>query len=982
MKNLKKVLALVMVCAMFFTVSSFAFSDVDEDASYFEAVTMLSKLGIINGYEDGSFRPDNTITRAEVATVLVNALNAADQAAGMTGNNTFKDVPSSHWAAGYVNYAANFGIIAGRGNGIFDPEAPVTYEETVKMIVAMLGYTPVANVKGGYPTGYLYVANNMIKITKGATGSVGDPAKRWVVARLLFNALDAKIMEQSSWSATDPDFVQGEQTLLKDYQEVTKLEGIVTETFYQKEINDKEDQDITIELSSINGFTSQSKLDDSDYNYSYEIGDLYTVDANDTGAEDYLGYKVLAYVKEFDEGDDELVAIAPISTKNNTLEVAFDDFVATTAKAGVDDSLSRNISFEYYTDGDSDTVLTGKIYKKGADEAIWYANGNLQADLEDLVDMLKVFSPDYDDEDGFVKFLDNDGDNVYDIIFVETINEEYVVDEITAKTYKIADKINGGSIKLDPTADKQYVTFYKDGAQVDFDAIEEDDVLSVVYNKANLKNSTVVKVYISSDKVEGYVSTASESKNEYKIDGTIYSKTNRCDTIKRSDEGTFYLNYKGRIAYADTTTTAGGNYAFLLSVNTEDSFSDGQSYTLRFMNEKGEWVDADLNDKVTFIYYDANGDQSSKKTKDLDEIPGNIAPYTGNWLVMNGDDLVLGEALEQRVFQYTLNSEGAITKIVLPGEGLTEDNFSGEEFNNAEYDGGNNRFKAIPKKGGVDEKTVIFAIDEDNNDITAVDKKKEVSLTTYKTFKDEQSYSGYVYDYDNDVYKCMVLTESTNAIDDEASLLVIDTIELTSNDDEDYLVITGYQDGKKVELESVTDSDVEIGASRIVDGEVVDAIFTIEDLEDLEAGDVIEVALDASGKVTDIKVVYADGTLYDGDNEAEDDGVFYAKGYINTKKVSGTAKSIELADYNGAKWIGFIDVVTAGSGMKGSIYDVNLTGRKTTVSVDDSIADYLGTLSDDLDDMEEQDACFAVVKLYDGDTIDIVVYTEEFEGIA
>ena len=228
MKNLKKVLALVLACATLFTMSSFAFSDVAEDASYLEAVTMLSKLGIINGYEDGTFLPDNTITRAEAAKVLVCALNAEDSAKGMADQELFTDVPKTHWAAGYVNYAANFGIIAGRGNGIFDPESPVSYEEIVKMVVAMLGYTPVANIKGGYPTGYLYVANSVAKITKGATGTTGDAAKRWVVARLVFNSLETKIMEPEKWSASDPEYIKGEDTLLKDYLEVTKVEGVIT----------------------------------------------------------------------------------------------------------------------------------------------------------------------------------------------------------------------------------------------------------------------------------------------------------------------------------------------------------------------------------------------------------------------------------------------------------------------------------------------------------------------------------------------------------------------------------------------------------------------------------------------------------------------------------------------------------------------------------------------------------------------------------
>ncbi|MDP4133902.1 MAG: S-layer homology domain-containing protein, partial [Bacillota bacterium] len=377
MKNLKKVLALVVAYAMFFTMSSFssyAFSDVKEDASYLEAVTMLTKLGIINGYEDGTFLPDNTITRAEVAKVLVCALGNADQAAGMTGNNTFTDVPSTHWAAGYINYCASFGIINGVGNGKFDPDSPVTYEQIAKMIVAMLGYTPVANVKGGYPTGYLYVANSMVKITKGATGETGQPAKRWVVARLVFNALDAPIMEQSSWKASDPDFTQGDKTLLKDYLEVTKVEGVVTNTFYQDTtLDDKDNKDIDIKVSSIDGYTSDSKLEDEGYNYSTGIDDTYTVDAKTTGAEEYLGYTVVAYVSNFDEGDDELVAIAPKSNKNSTLEVNFQDFEETTDTTGAEYS-TPSISFEYYAKEDDTEPTTAKIYNKSNDEAAYYVN--------------------------------------------------------------------------------------------------------------------------------------------------------------------------------------------------------------------------------------------------------------------------------------------------------------------------------------------------------------------------------------------------------------------------------------------------------------------------------------------------------------------------------------------------------------------------------------------------------------------------------
>ncbi len=966
MKNLKKVLALVLACAMLFTMSAFAFSDVAEDASYLEAVTMLSKLGIITGYEDGTFLPDNTITRAEAAKVLVCTLNAEDQAKGMADQEIFTDVPASHWAAGYVNYAANFGIINGRGNGIFDPEAPVSYEEIVKMVVAMLGYTPVANVKGGYPTGYLYVANNVAKITKGATGTTGDAAKRWVVARLVFNSLETKIMEPEKWSASDPEYIKGDQTLLKDYLEVTKVEGVVTDTFLAAaDFQDKEDQNVTINISTIDGYTKRG-LEDAKIDYTYMPGQDYPVDANGTHAEDYLGYTVVAYVKDFDEGSDKLVAVAPKANKNKTLDVSFDDF----AEDDADNSNSKYIEFEYYANVDDDDTTTGKVSKKN-DEIGLYYNGvkSSNNDVDDIVTLINKYDPNYDTEEGYIRFLDNDSDGYYDYLFVETVNDEYVVDSITAKTYKVEDKINSKSITLDPTDDEKYVNFYKNDVAVEFSAIEEGDTLSVVYNKATLKASNVVKVYISSDKVEGYVTTASAAKNEYKIDGTVYAmsaiSTNNGEEIKRGDEGTFYLNYRGRVAYKEAVTSKEGNYAFLLTVNTDKDFADGKTFTLRFMNEKGEWVDANLYEKLAI--YDEAG-KEVKKFKDIDALEEGIAAATDNWLTVNAkDELALGGAASQRIFKYTLNSNGEITKITLPVAGLDEDNFTYDDFTEkgATYKESSNRFTGITYKGGVGESTVVFTIDVDGDNVANVTKKKEVALSTYKLFKDEGEYSGFAYDYDGDAYKCMVITNAGNKIDDEASLLVIQSAEITSNDDDDYFVINGYMDGKEVALESVAVSDI------TYEGEVV---TTDSAFENLSGGAIAEVALDGAGKVETVKVLWtAEKAVYGDKLTAEDyeDGVAYVFGAIASDKVSGTGKVVDLvAEYSDAE--AFVSIATAGAGMKGNIYLVEQGARKNTVTVDTSIADYVGSLNEDL---EADDTVYvAFAKLYDGDTVDVVVY--------
>lgn len=971
MKNLKKVLALVLACATLFTMSSFAFSDVAEDASYLEAVTMLSKLGIINGYEDGTFLPDNTITRAEAAKVLVCALNAEDSAKGMADQELFTDVPKTHWAAGYVNYAANFGIIAGRGNGIFDPESPVSYEEIVKMVVAMLGYTPVANIKGGYPTGYLYVANSVAKITKGATGTTGDAAKRWVVARLVFNSLETKIMEPEKWSASDPEYIKGDDTLLKDYLEVTKVEGVITDTFLAKaDFQDKEDQDVDLLISTIDGKTKRA-LENDNISYNSMPGDTYTVDANGTYAEDYLGYTVVAYVKDFDEGSDVLVAVAPKANKNTTLDVAFDDF----EKDTVDNTNSKYIEFEYYANVDDEDTTKGKISKKHDDFYV-YQNGKKDSTLNSdtaIVDFIKKFSTDYDAEEGYIRFVDNDGDNYADYLFVETINDEYVVDSITAKTFKIDDKINSKTITLDPTDDEKYVNFYRNGVQVEFSSIKEGDTLSVAYNKSTLKNSNVVSVYISSEKAEGYVSTASATKNEYKIDGTVYAKSSKyTETIRRGDEGTFYLNYKGRVAYKEAQTSKEGNYAFLLSVNTvntDDDFADGKSFTLRFMNEKGEWVDAKLYEKLAI--YDEDG-QQVVKYKDMDALEAGIEANTNNWLAVNAGELELDGAKAQRVFKYTLNSNGDITKITLPKNGLNEDKFSYEAFTDEAYKESSNRFAGIKYKGGVDKKTVVFNIDVDTDNVVDVTKKKEVSLTTSTLFKDESKYTGIAYDYENDAYKCMVITNAGNKIDEESSLFVIQNAELTSNDNGDeYFVITGYKDGKEVTLESVEIEDLGYEGAKVT---------TDSELENLDGGAIAEISVDGAGKIDNVKVLFTfDDAEYGKKVEIGnlDEDAAYVYGAISSKKVSGTGKVIDLTstyvlDADGKDQNVFASIATAGAGMKGNIYLVEPGARKNTISVDTSIADYVDSLNDDLGTGDEVYCAYA--KLYDGDTVDVVVY--------
>ena len=143
MRNLKRALSLALAFIMVMGLmivgtSAKSYTDADKIDNQV-AVEVLGEIGVMIGNDDGSFAPDRDVTRAEMAVLITrilygNNLNV-DQFKTM---NTFTDVPD--WAEGFVNLCASLDIIAGRGNGIFDPDATVTSAEAALMLSRALGY--------------------------------------------------------------------------------------------------------------------------------------------------------------------------------------------------------------------------------------------------------------------------------------------------------------------------------------------------------------------------------------------------------------------------------------------------------------------------------------------------------------------------------------------------------------------------------------------------------------------------------------------------------------------------------------------------------------------------------------------------------------------------------------------------------------------------------------------------------------------------
>jgi hypothetical protein len=184
---LSVLLALSLVLGSFGLAFSAVPADV-ADTEYEEAVAALTGLGIIHGYPDGTFRPDDTITRAELAKLLITALEMDDDAIRMYASG-LSDV-SSHWAKGYVGYADKLDIVVGYPDKSFKPQNPVSYNEAITMIVRALGYTS-EDVGEDWPANYVDKGTEL-GILEGITGG-SEGATRGDIAIMLHRAMGLAI---------------------------------------------------------------------------------------------------------------------------------------------------------------------------------------------------------------------------------------------------------------------------------------------------------------------------------------------------------------------------------------------------------------------------------------------------------------------------------------------------------------------------------------------------------------------------------------------------------------------------------------------------------------------------------------------------------------------------------------------------------------------------------------------------------------------
>ena len=208
MRNLKRtlslVLAAVMLVGMMVVGASAASSDfVDgNEITYAEAAEVMTALGVFEGTDKGAFDPTGILTREQAAAIICRML-LGDDAENLTTNSTvFSDVAADRWSAGYIGYCAQQNILAGTGNGTFNPEGELTGLAFAKMLLVALGYDPAIEQYVGNDWA-VNVAADAVDAGIAVSGVImADAMTREQAAQMAYQTLEADMVRYASRGTT------------------------------------------------------------------------------------------------------------------------------------------------------------------------------------------------------------------------------------------------------------------------------------------------------------------------------------------------------------------------------------------------------------------------------------------------------------------------------------------------------------------------------------------------------------------------------------------------------------------------------------------------------------------------------------------------------------------------------------------------------------------------------------------------------------
>ena len=255
---MKKLLALVLALVMsmsLVTISNAAFSDADK-IDHKEAVEVMNALGVINGMPDGSFAPAGNVTRAEMAKMITIIMLGDIDAAAFKGTATDLTDINGHWAEGYIKYCYSQGVIAGRGDGTFAPNANVTAVEAAKMLLVAIGYNATVQGYVGSQWSINIIRDAQLsKLFADLSVTSTKVLTRDEAAQMIYNAVDADLIEKT------PSLNINTGSITYSYKANDNGKDLLSETF---------------KVKSAKGYLTDASYDSNKKTFTYEVKDALT----------------------------------------------------------------------------------------------------------------------------------------------------------------------------------------------------------------------------------------------------------------------------------------------------------------------------------------------------------------------------------------------------------------------------------------------------------------------------------------------------------------------------------------------------------------------------------------------------------------------------------------------------------------------------------------------------------------------------------
>ena len=693
MRNLKRTLSLLLTAAMLIgmmvvgasAASSSDFTDSDEITNI-EAAQVMTALGVFEGTDSGAFDPNGTLTREQAAAIICRMLLGEDAEELTTNSLVFSDVSADRWSAGYIGYCAQQGILAGTGNGAFDPEGELTGLAFAKMCLVALGYN--ADSEGYVGTDWaINVAADAVNAGISPSGLVlANVISREDAAQMAFQTLEADMVTYTgsgSTSVTTPDgssvvITGAADTIAADQDDDYRgsSDGDEVQQFceyYFPDLAKREAGEDNFQRPAVTWLDGRTEIGtfsetpDATFTTTAETGELY----------DAVGRTVYS---DLDDGSADL-AVYVDGEEVDTADYDLSDFIARNGDdtAGVRDSSGYLISdqrtgngvlTEVFVDDDYNDVTITMIHTYVAQVEGDYdsTDGELNLDALDGTAMaatdLTVYDEDFDNLDTF-----SDGDYVLLTVAageIQTIALADTVDgDVTAYT-------EGSSVTVDGTR-YYYNRTFEAALETDADALDYDlneaytlvldEYGYVVYSDAT--EGTSDYVFISRVAATGGVSDSAEAR-AYFTDGT-YAVIDLDEDSEATHGGDKLVD----LAYNSTST-----YEEINEWYDYDEQSDG-SYELNDVSESGSdtltgasgGTDIAVSGSA-YVYY---GDSSSQRfranssTVFVINDDGDVSSYTG---IRNVPDVTLRSG-ETGVVAWVMDDDGYADAVYIYSDNMS-----------------------------------------------------------------------------------------------------------------------------------------------------------------------------------------------------------------------------------------------------------------------------------------------------------------------